>query len=163
MARRRSWTLVTCTIAGRSPLPARISAKAMNVTGTRTPKYRASADAGASPARSAACVWNGIAASMSANATNSSTMSNTIVVAGWSFGRLAARARAPRPSDPPSTTNEKCRTAASTLRFRWTWNVNVPTGTSNPSTSTARMTIGEVATRTASTTAPVTSAEGKKL
>jgi hypothetical protein len=38
MPRRRSWTLFTCTIAGRRPLPARISANAMNATGTITPK-----------------------------------------------------------------------------------------------------------------------------
>ena len=35
---RRSWTLFTWTISGRSPLLARIPAKAMKVTGTSTPK-----------------------------------------------------------------------------------------------------------------------------
>jgi hypothetical protein len=38
-----------------------------------------SADAGASPARSAAYVWNRIAASISANATNSNYQGTTVV------------------------------------------------------------------------------------
>ena len=69
-ARSRSWTFPIWTIAGSSPDRTRICANAMNVVGTSTPKYSASADAGTSDASSAACVWNGIAASLSANATH---------------------------------------------------------------------------------------------
>ena len=58
---KRSCTFTTWTIAGRRPESVRISTNAINVVGTRTPKYRARADGGTSPARSAACVWNGMA------------------------------------------------------------------------------------------------------